>query len=399
MKRTTFASLLSSFCLTALLSALAACGGGGGSDGGGNSTSPAVSSSSSSSNSSTASATVLRTGIFSDSPVQGLTYTTSSGVTGTTSAIGEYNYYEGDTVVFKLYGTTLNTQAASVILTPADADNVDVDYTVNLLRFLQTVDTDHDVSNGITMPTVDSSDAKVVINFNQDMYAFEQDATVLAFIAKYAAGHSLVDLETAVSNFNTTLSGFNSNVLDLTGATLTSKTYSNLCSNMASIYQSLSYVVNAGGTQYTVTGSDAVGYTTSIASSTMLGGVVCTNTTYTTNSTKTIAALTDTGNVFYGGPLFTYSQMNRIAIKAAQSMAGSPAYGLKSVEIVWHTPGTKTITAARHFIKTTGVTPNCPYYSVKEVLTITGGATLYTPTLPSAVSGSSSSSSSSSGGV
>jgi len=316
-------------------------------------------------------------GVYTDSPVSGLTYTTSTGLTGTTNLNGDYSYHAGDTVTFKLYGTTLNTAAASVVLTPADANNVDVDYTVNLLRFLQTVDTDQNLANGITLPAVDTGDANLVINFNQDIYAFEQDATVLAFLTKYASGRSLVSIETAVTHFNSTIAAYNNTVLDLTGATLTSKTYSNLCANMSSVYQSLTYVVNAGGTQYVLTGSDAVGYSSSITSATSIGSVACVKTAYTTNNTKTIASLTDAGNVFYGGPVYTYQQMNRIAIKAAQSMAGSPALGLKSVEIVWYTPGTKTITTARHFIKTDGVTPNCPYYSTKEVLTISSGGQVF----------------------
>lgn len=382
--------------LTILATILSACGGGSSSGGSSSASSSAATSSTTSASSSVnSSAAGLLTGVFADSAVAGLTYTTSSGVTGSTSSSGEYNYYNGDTVTFKMYGTTLNTAAAALILTPADAKDVDLDYTINLLRFLQTIDTDQNLSNGITLPTVDSSDASIVINFNQDMYAFEQDTTMLGFLSKYASGRSLVDLETAISHFNSTIAATSSDtILNLTGADITTKVTSNLCNNPDAAYQTLYYTV--GGTTYKATGSTVVSYGTSITTSTALKSITCSISARSTNSTVTIANITDAGNVFYGGPSYTYQKMNRISIKSAQTMTTSPAYGLKSVEIIWHTPGTSTITSVRHFIKTSGVTPNCPYYSVKEVHTINNYNSLSSSSSISSTSSASSSSATSS---
>jgi hypothetical protein len=83
-----------------LIVLLSSCGGGGG---GGTVTS-------------TPSAANL-TGVFSDAPVAGLTYTTSSGASGTTNALGQFNFAAGDTVTFKAAGITLGSAIPTVSAT------------------------------------------------------------------------------------------------------------------------------------------------------------------------------------------------------------------------------------------------------------------------------------------
>lgn len=75
------------FCAVGLTALISACGGG--SDGGGG-TPPTASPS---------------TGVFIDSPVQGLGYSCApSGLSGLTNANGQYNFLPGDTATFTLYG-------------------------------------------------------------------------------------------------------------------------------------------------------------------------------------------------------------------------------------------------------------------------------------------------------
>ena len=69
---------------------LVACGGGGGDVGGG--TPPAAAPSS---------------GVFIDGPVMGLGYSTTSGLSGSTNAAGEFNYRPGDMMTFNLGGRTV----------------------------------------------------------------------------------------------------------------------------------------------------------------------------------------------------------------------------------------------------------------------------------------------------
>ena len=131
MIKKTFASILS----LGMILLLAACNGGGG---GGNSTN----------NDNT------NTGYFVDSAVSGLAYVTSSGITGITSATGEFSYAPGDTVTFSIGPIEIGQATAADMLTPvslvpnADATN---DVVVNIARFLQSLDADGDPSNGITI--------------------------------------------------------------------------------------------------------------------------------------------------------------------------------------------------------------------------------------------------------
>ena len=75
---------------------LAACGGGGSSPG---------------TTATTGTAAPLSVGLFVDAPVYGLSYTTSSGHSGTTDAQGQFSFSPGDTVTFSAMGVTLGSFA------------------------------------------------------------------------------------------------------------------------------------------------------------------------------------------------------------------------------------------------------------------------------------------------
>lgn len=109
-----------------LVMALAACGGG--SDGGGGA--PPVA--------------APLSGVFIDSPVQGLHYTTSSGLSGFTDASGQYNYRTGDTVIFDIGGRPINTAGISAgpvvtALSIFGATSTADQQVVNLSRLLLTL--------------------------------------------------------------------------------------------------------------------------------------------------------------------------------------------------------------------------------------------------------------------
>src|SRR5262245_46925431 len=81
---------------------LVSCGGGG--DGGGGGTPPAATPS---------------TGVFSDSPVQGLTYSsTPSGLSGLTGPNGEFLYRPGDSVLFSIGGRGIGRSPGQPQITP-----------------------------------------------------------------------------------------------------------------------------------------------------------------------------------------------------------------------------------------------------------------------------------------
>lgn len=132
-----FSKILITSATVALI--FTACGGGGGSS----------------------SDSATKIGVFLDSAVEGLKYECqSSGLSGKTNAKGEYNYKDGDTCTFSVGSTVLGATKGKGVVTPMDL----VDYSSgdrtklkNILRFLQTLDQDRNVSNGITIPKLDGT--------------------------------------------------------------------------------------------------------------------------------------------------------------------------------------------------------------------------------------------------
>lgn len=177
----------------AFSAAVAACGGGGG-DGG------------------TSAST--QTGIFSDSPVEGLTYVTG-GVTAKTNAAGQFTYTAGQTVTFKVGDIVLGTVTPKALVTPitlvTGATN-ELDPTVtNISKFLQTIDDDNNPSNGIRLTTAIHTGATGrTINFAQTTVAYDADANVTtaynAILPLTTAGtHAVVNDAGAQSHLRNTL--------------------------------------------------------------------------------------------------------------------------------------------------------------------------------------------------
>ena len=99
------------------------------------------------------------TGSFVDSAVQGLRYQAEpSGLKGLTDADGNFRYRAGDTVTFYIGDLPLGEVAGDELVTPADValaeyDNSDDqdNFLLNVIRLLQTLDSDGDPDNGITI--------------------------------------------------------------------------------------------------------------------------------------------------------------------------------------------------------------------------------------------------------
>ena len=84
-------------------------------------------------------------GVFINSAVGGVSYRTSSGLSGLTDADGMYDYASGDTVTFSIGGIILGTTIAKGILTPVEVtgsvDPLDPE-AINLMQILQSLDVD-----------------------------------------------------------------------------------------------------------------------------------------------------------------------------------------------------------------------------------------------------------------
>ena len=113
----------------------------------------------------------IKTGKFLDSAVNGLTYQTPT-QSGTTNANGEFTYKAGEVVQFKLFGITIGSATGDEVMTPTSIapSTGSGDFPINVLRLLQTVDTDSDPTNGITLP---STLAYANLSFDKSKNDFE----------------------------------------------------------------------------------------------------------------------------------------------------------------------------------------------------------------------------------
>lgn len=133
----------------------------------------------------------LRSGIFVDSPVQGLAFV-SGNTQGITNAQGDFIYEFGASVAFSIGGIELGTAGGAEIITPVDMVAGATDEThpvvVNLIRFLQTLDDDGNPANGIVITeSVRNLASDRSINFSQSIAAFESDGIVQTAVAELTA--------------------------------------------------------------------------------------------------------------------------------------------------------------------------------------------------------------------
>ena len=147
-------------------------------------------------------------GVFVDSAVAGVTYTTSSGLSGTTNSSGQFSYVVGDTASFSIGDVSLGSVTASSVLTPVEvmgASGTADQQVINLARLLQTLDSDGDPSNGIEITTSTSNSLKgKSLNFNVPVDTFTNDSTITQI--QTAVGRNLVSATSALNHLHTTLS-------------------------------------------------------------------------------------------------------------------------------------------------------------------------------------------------
>ncbi len=213
--RKTARALLS--CL--VVGVLSACGGGGG--GGG---------------------TSIQSGQFLDSAVSGLYYETESRW-GLTDANGRFYYWPGETVTFRLQGLYIGQALGAAVLTPPmiTPSGKHADYSLNLLRLLQSLDSDQTPSNGISLGSWQITQN---INLDQSTDSFTTAQGVVDLMS--AASATLVSAGSASDHFGDTLKTLASNsnyTLNLSTRTVSRATMRvNTCPNQESVW---SLVFNA----------------------------------------------------------------------------------------------------------------------------------------------------------
>jgi len=157
----------------ALILSLSAC------DDGGENTSTSSASSSTGTTSVSSKRTTLTgsaTGILIDSPVSGVSYSATSGKSGVTNNEGNFNFNHGDKIEFKLGNLTLGNIPGSLIVTPIELAGDSDNKLQNLLVLLQSLDSDSNLTNGISISPETASAVKSNINLESDPQSFAEMA-------------------------------------------------------------------------------------------------------------------------------------------------------------------------------------------------------------------------------
>ncbi len=148
----------------------------------------------------------VQTGKFVDSAVAGIRYRTAS-QSGNTNSAGEFKYQAGETVTFSIGDIDLPTVNAAALITPLDlagSDNPYNETAVNIARLLQSLDSDDNPDNGITIDISAHMSATGALQINwDDTDVFE------ASVAVTFTGETLVSAKQAAGHMAATLRGEN----------------------------------------------------------------------------------------------------------------------------------------------------------------------------------------------
>jgi hypothetical protein len=100
-------------------------------------------------------------GVVVDGVVEGLTYSTSSGIAGTTDVKGSFKYITGDAITFSVGNIVLGTFLADEVMADGKVflqeiagvglENLTDNYVENMAVFLQSIDNDDNAYNGIVI--------------------------------------------------------------------------------------------------------------------------------------------------------------------------------------------------------------------------------------------------------
>jgi hypothetical protein len=183
---------------------LSACGGGGGGDGGASSSGTG---SGTTPNPVTPPVTpspvppTVSIGVFLDSPVSNISYKTTT-QSGTTNALGHFNYLVGETVTFSVGAVNLPSTPATTTITPlslANSTDMGNNTVLNLLVFLQSLDDDGIPGNGIKIPNTANAAATALIDFNVSPAAFRSNPVFTALVANNSGSITKTPVTTAVA--------------------------------------------------------------------------------------------------------------------------------------------------------------------------------------------------------
>ena len=207
------------------------------------------------------------TGRLIDSPVEGVNYSTSSGISGITDSEGRFNYLSGDTITFSLPPFTLGSVIGAEQITVLDladapqpsqreleaiarntASRTDrirlITKALNTAILLQSLDEDGNPDNGITITTEKRA------AFSATVRKLNLDWSTHSFINNLLKIYAETNIESQYSTFATTIRHLVDNgVITTPFYALTSSTYDNENDGMLESVTTYSYDSNGYNTR------------------------------------------------------------------------------------------------------------------------------------------------------
>lgn len=151
-------------------------------------------------------------GVFLDSVIEGLHYKTNT-FEGDTDHNGIFHYLNCETITFSLGKTVFGSTTAKNEITPIDlvpnASDVNNPTVTNMIRFMQTMDSDGDPNNGIYFDSTVRNDNNNVhaFMFNVTTSDFESNTNLMNYIGIHTNTSSLMNIGAARQHFQNTLNG------------------------------------------------------------------------------------------------------------------------------------------------------------------------------------------------
>lgn len=323
-------------CLSVLL---VACGGGGGS-----------------------SVDTRLSGNFLDSAVAGLTYQTNTQL-GTTNRSGLFRYYPGETVAFYIQGMYVGEASGASMLSPtliAPAGSHS-DYASNLLRLLQTMDSDQNPSNGIVLGALTNT---LNVNLRQML-----DSSSASFASSWTSANMTANplvstsdamvhfVDTLFNEMQKTVASISTTSIDLTGRTATATMMfdSGTCTNGVSTSWNLVFGVNSA----TLTGSGIDPLTCqAIAQSAWTQSLEYVDRPSTNTTSGTNVTLRSNALFLPCGAVCTEGLLNQAYSGVDTGADDNRPFDAKVV----HMPGTRDIYMVKTFTDASSIKPRTIYY-------------------------------------
>lgn len=145
----------------------------------------------------------IKTGVLTDGPVSGATYTIN-GVSKRTNAQGEFEYQEGDEITFSIGNIEIGTVTGTDRITPVELAD-DVTTRTNLLIFLRSLDSQGGHDDGIQIPDSVSQLPANSIDFSKPTTEFITSFQPVLQTIEDFKDKVVVSATEAQANFNQTL--------------------------------------------------------------------------------------------------------------------------------------------------------------------------------------------------